>query len=123
MPGYAEMAERSWHGTALRCVFASLGDAALTTILCGAVTPVARRSGWRTGDTFKFHVTLAGLGVVAAVVVEEIGLGVRRWSYTARMPLVPGLAVGMWPVIQLSLLVPLAAWLTSRLCNQRRDHQ
>jgi len=47
-------------------------------------------------------------GLAIAVAVEWLGLHVlRRWSYTPRMPLVPGLEVGLVPVAQMVILPPL----------------
>jgi len=48
------------------------------------------------------------MGLVIGVAVEWIAVHVLgRWMYTARMPLVPGLAIGVVPVVQMLVLPPL----------------
>ncbi len=50
------------------------------------------------------------LGIVASggVTVEWVAVRVlQRWAYTARMPRVPGLDVGLVPVAQMLILPPL----------------
>lgn len=48
------------------------------------------------------------MGFVIAVSVEWVAVhGAQRWTYTDRMPLLPGLEVGGVPVLQMLLLPPL----------------
>ena len=44
---------------------------------------------------------------------------VNTWSYTDAMPGIPIVAVGVWPVLQLALLTPLAVWISSRFALRR----
>jgi hypothetical protein len=44
---------------------------------------------------------------------EYIGLRAGKWSYNDRMPIVPIIGLGAWPVLQLTLLTPLAFWITN----------
>ena len=46
-------------------------------------------------------------GLIIAVMVEWIAMsGLGRWSYTASMPLLPVLGVGVVPVVQMLVLPP-----------------
>lgn len=40
--------------------------------------------------------------------MEWRALATGRWSYTDGMPILPVLGVGLWPVLQLTLLTPIA---------------
>ena len=107
MEAYTDMAGRSWQSTVWRCFRASMGDAALTLVSsAGAahLAPVPPR-------TYAFA---AGLACAIAVILERAALALGAWSYSGRMPLVPLLDVGVWPVLQLTLLVPLALWAAVR---------
>jgi len=48
-------------------------------------------------------------GLVIAILVEWTGMHILgRWEYTDKMPIVPGLRVGLVPVAQMIELPPLA---------------
>jgi hypothetical protein len=46
-------------------------------------------------------------GLVIGIAIEWIAVHLlRRWMYTTRMPLVPGLAIGVVPIAQMLVLPP-----------------
>ena len=106
MPLYVEGG--NWLEFALHCIIPSLGDG-LIVILIFCVGWVARRRlDWadQPGSGDYALMLIAGLGI--AVVVEWVGFyGLNRWRYTASMPLLPGLGVGVVPVLQMLILPPL----------------
>jgi hypothetical protein len=107
-PVYSQMAGRPWRETLPMATVASLGDIAIALAIYGVG---ALASGdWRWGMCGRWHVyaTCALLGAACAVSYEWRALAVGRWSYTERMPMVPLLGVGLWPLLQLTVLVPLA---------------
>ena len=55
---------------------------------------------------------LAILGFVVAVVIEQHELLTGKWDYVLAMPIVPILKVGLAPVLQMTLLLPLSFYLT-----------
>ena len=75
--------------------------------------------GWAWTGRWPVFAAAAFLGAVCAVVFERLALAAGRWSYTDRMPIVPVLGVGLWPLLQLTLLVPvawaIAAWWAGRV--------
>jgi hypothetical protein len=107
MSAYAEMAGRSWRETALTCAVASVGDAALTLVIYGIGALVKGSWRWVTRGGWKNYLTAALLAVGCAAAVERAALATGRWSYLSRMPVPPLLGVGLWPFLQLTLLVPL----------------
>ena len=95
-----------------------MADAAITIVIYAVVALVMKRWSWPLQATWKHYVAVAVLGAVAAVVIEKVILLFGFWDYTSRMPLAPVLGVGLCPILQMMLLVPLAlgiaAWWTKR---------
>lgn len=61
----------------------------------------------------------AAAGSVSALLVEWTALSVGAWSYNERMPIVPLLDAGLWPGLQLTILVPVTMWAATRACRRR----
>ncbi|SRR5579871_4991507 len=107
MPAYAEMADLSWRQTLPRCTVAAGWDVLLTLAVYAVGALVAGRWWWAARRWYAL--AAAGiLGGTAGVALEWRALAAGRWAYTDRMPLVPLLGVGLWPVLQLAFLVPVA---------------
>jgi hypothetical protein len=111
MSAYADMAGRPWISTAWRCLRASVGDVALTIVTVCVSVWLARRPPW-------VYVTAGAVGSLIALLVEWTALSVGAWAYNERMPIVPIIDVGLWPLLQLTLLVPAALWAAMRICGQ-----
>ena len=55
-----------------------------------------------------------------AIVVEWAAIHwLHRWSYTAQMPLIPGLEIGVTPVLQMLVLPPLIFWMLGQCFGSR----
>jgi hypothetical protein len=61
----------------------------------------------------------AAVGALGAVGLEWYALASGRWSYNERMPIVPLVNVGLWPVLQMTLLPSLSALLAVSLTARR----
>jgi hypothetical protein len=113
MPAYQEMAYRSWSETAWRCFQASLGDGLITVFVYSLTVLVLRAPHKeKSAMRMKSFISLAILGAMVAVVMERLALSAGRWSYSTVMPIVPILEVGLLPLLQLVILIPLAVKLT-----------
>lgn len=112
MAAYNEMAGRSWRETALRCTVASVGDAILT--LGAGLFLVWRFKHRETRTKWEVYINSAFIGAACAVAIEWIAIFGGRWSYSDRMPQILWLRVGMWPLLQLTLLTPAALWIATR---------
>ena len=64
-------------------------------------------------DARNAYFISALLGMLSAAFVECRALAVGRWAYNDKMPIVPYLHLGMWPLLQLTLLVPASIWLAA----------
>jgi hypothetical protein len=99
-----------WH-----CFVASLGDGILIWIMFGIGWIVFRRPDWYVRPTIAVYALMLTVGLVIGAGIEWIAINVlNRWSYTASMPLVPWLDVGLVPVLQLLLLPPLTFLIAAR---------
>ena len=113
MSDYVEMAGKAWRETVFACGIASLGDAAVTLLIYGAGALATGRSKWLTDYGYKAYAAAALAGAASAVVIEWTAQGTGRWTYMNEMPVVPFLGTGLWPLLQLTVLVPLALGLAA----------
>jgi hypothetical protein len=58
--------------------------------------------------------SLAAAGAVSATFVEWRALNMGRWTYTSLMPRVPVVHVGLWPVLQMTIIPTCVWWLILR---------
>ena len=111
-PLYQSMGS-AWEATR-RCFVASVGDGALILIILTAIRGLAGRA------SVERQYTLAVVfGVAVASAVEWWGLTAGRWAYGPQMPIVPGTALGIVPLLQLAILTPLTMWCAGRTTVER----
>lgn len=114
----AQMKAYAPHGTPtaamLRCTFATFADVAITLGLYAIGALAAKRLYWGLRGGWNVYLTCALLGFAYAVLVERQATASGRWSYSWHMPIIPLLEVGLWPVLQLTLLVPFCVWIANR---------
>lgn len=56
-------------------------------------------------EIFRKHSWLIiPIGIIIAISIEWYALGTGRWAYNSYMPIIPFLATGLTPTIQLGLL-------------------
>lgn len=117
VPLFADMAQAA-HWDAIRtCTRATLGDAVIMLIAYWTVSLVARDRSWvlvpSTARTFIFAAT----GVVITIAIEMLavaGIWLGGWRYSSLMPVVPGIGVGLSPLLQWVVLPPLVVWFSRR---------
>lgn len=44
------------------------------------------------------------VGGITGVIIEKVALSIKLWSYNKKMPRLPVVNVGLWPVLQLMVL-------------------
>ena len=105
MPLYVE--DGSWLEFALHCVIPSLGDGLIVMLIFCVGWAALGRSDWTDQPGWAAYALMLITGFSIAVIVEWVGLyGLKRWSYTVSMPLLPGLGIGIVPVLQMLILPP-----------------
>ena len=106
MPGYAEASGRGWGETAGMCTIATLGDLTMTLSIFAIVALAAGTARWAIQWRWNGYLAAAILGALFATGYEWRILAFGPWHYTAAMPIIPRLGVGLWPFLQLPLLTP-----------------
>ena len=100
-----------WH-----CGMAALGDGLLMLLIYAVGWAVLRRWDWFAHPGARGYAVMLLTGLAIGVGIEWLAVFVaQRWAYTAQMPLVPLLNVGLAPIAQMLVLPPLifrivAAW-------------
>lgn len=96
-------------------LYATLGDVAYVLIAVFAVALFKRSLAWLDAPSQKDIIFLGTVGLLIALFVEYKGLMLGRWVYTEAMPIIPLLNVGLSPLLQMTMLVPLSVWLSARM--------
>lgn len=122
MPAYVDMAGRPWSETAIRCTLATLGDVGISLGIYAVAALAAGRLQWGMTGRWNVYAAAAVLGAVVATAIEWWAHASNRWTYSAAMPVLPIVEVGLWPLLQLIVLVPLALWIAARVCRYPVRH-
>lgn len=102
------------------CLLSSVGDGFLVLAIVVTGWFVLGESDWFTHPGAGGYLLMLAVGGFIAVSVEWAAVHIaERWSYTDRMPRVPGLDVGVLPIAQMLVLPPLILR-TVRLILERR---
>ncbi len=99
------------------CSRAAAGDAVIAWVAYWAVALVVRHRAWVVAPTASRVLGFTACGLAITVAIERLALGghwMQGWSYSPLMPVVPGLGVGLSPVVQWLVLPPLLIWLVRR---------
>lgn len=84
---------------------AALGDGVILLTIHATGCLVFGKPGWFVHPRAAQIVFLLGFGLAIAVAVEWAAVyWLHRWSYTSQMPLIPGLGIGVTPVLQMLVL-------------------
>ncbi len=93
--------------------YAAAVDAMMVVILYLITGAIFKNFNWVKNPVKNNFWTIAALGAVWAILIEYHSVYVAgRWGYAALMPLLPILKVGLWPVLQMTLLPGLAVYLS-----------
>ena len=103
--------DASWCGM----IRATAGDVVLTWAIYGSVGFASGRWRWDEAWNKRQWTVLIAVAIVLGVGVEVRALATGRWTYTASMPVVPLLSVGLVPIAQLLILTPLCIRMATRV--------
>ncbi len=102
-----------WPAT-LFCLGATLGDVAIGLLSFGAAALTQRDRGWFLSPSLAAASVFIMTGLASTVVLELHATAVGRWAYSPLMPVLPGLRVGVVPLLQWVVLPPIALFLLRR---------
>ncbi len=108
MFAYIAEAGNYWTKSFLFCTLASIGDAIVTVAIYVFLNSIFKPNG------AKFYLGASVLGALGAIGFEWCAFRFGLWAYGEQMIILPFLEVGLLPFVQLTLLVPLAIWLTRK---------
>ena len=120
MAAFKDLAGQPLLKTTLRCAPAILGDVFITLWIYAIGALATLSLSWGLRPRWNVYVTVALLGGMHAVGIELAAIASARWSYTRAMPIIPSLGVGLWPFLQLLVLIPLTVGISSRLALAKR---
>jgi hypothetical protein len=98
-----------WEGVKT-CTRAALGDAVIMVFAYWGVALLTRGRDWIVAPRWRETLLLVSIGVSVTVLIERLALHDQwfsAWRYSAAMPVIPGLDVGLVPVLQWVFLPPL----------------
>ena len=116
-PMYEGLAEKPHWQAVKVCTQAAVGDGVIMLLAFWGVALLRRDRAWIAVPTLQGVSIFCLIGVAITVCIEALALRgwwVSNWTYSTAMPIVPGLNVGLFPVLQWLLLPPLAAGLVGR---------
>lgn len=100
------------------CFLATIGDVIFTLLIYIAVSLLKNDFGWIVRLSKTDMVVLAAMGFFYAVGIEWRALLFEKWSYADAMPIVPYFNVGLTPILQMSVLLPISFYL-AKLFNKK----
>ncbi|PRY13828.1 hypothetical protein CLV24_105198 [Pontibacter ummariensis] len=112
--GYGGFMEHFWI-----CFVASVIDALVILLVYLVLALVYKDLYWPGHNTIVRYAVLALIGGALAVGFELWALAVGEWNYTCLMPVLPGLEVGLSPLIQLMVLPVLTYHLSLRMTRKK----
>ena len=96
------------------CLWATAVDVIVILLFWALFASYYKNPFWVRHINWKNALVLILLGAAVAVGFEQLMVGEWAWSYTDAMPVVPYLATGLSPLLQMMLLPLLTFWLSSR---------
>lgn len=113
-PFFESLAQKPhWEAVKL-CTLATIGDAAIMLVAFWCVAAAARTRWWILSPNWRQLAGFVGLGMAITTALELAARATGRWDYSALMPVIPLLGVGLLPLLQWLVLPPLTAWFVRR---------
>jgi amino acid transporter len=88
-------------------LWATFGDVLYTLVALALASLFKKGIEWLRDASWHDYIGLACLGFFIALYVEYKALALRRWAYLPDMPIFEPFGVGLSPVLQMALLLPL----------------
>lgn len=116
-PLFVGMAEGPFIDALKGCAQGTLGDAVIMLLAYWTVAGVAKSRAWILAPDGKQLFLFVAVGVGITAVIEWLatrGYWVQNWTYSPAMPVVPGIGVGIFPLLQWIILPLLLVWFVRR---------
>ena len=94
------------------CALAAVFDALIVLGLFAFAVVVYGDRRWFSPPTVRRYTVIVAVGLLLQLLIEWVAVHrLALWSYRDRHPIIPGLDVGVWPVLQPIVVLPLTFWL------------
>ena len=117
VPLFEHMADAVHWDATKACLRAALGDGLMSVAAYLVAAGLVRDRSWVLDASRSALVVFLALPIVATIAIERLaisGLWMEGWGYSALMPMVPLLGVGLSPLLQWSVLPLGVLWLVRR---------
>ena len=116
-PLFVGMGEAPYSEAIRGCLRATLGDAVIMLLAYWIVSVALGSRLWILAPTAVPLIGFIVLGVLITAVIEWLatrGHWIGSWTYSAAMPVVPGVGIGLSPLLQWVMVPPLVVWFVRR---------
>lgn len=116
-PLFEQMADAPHWEAIKTCSRATLGDAAIMLAAYWAVAATRGNRNWIARPDTASVLLFAALGELTTAIIERLALAgfwLESWTYSAAMPTLPGIGVGLSPLLQWLVLPLLVVWFVKR---------
>lgn len=99
------------------CLQATLGDAVIMMLAHAVIVAATRRRRWMLVAARHEVAGFVAVGVGITAVIEWLatrGHWTQTWAYSTAMPVIPGIEIGVSPLLQWVVVPPVALWFVRR---------
>lgn len=99
------------------CLQATLGDVVIMLLAHASVVLVTRRRRWVLAPSRREVAGFVTAGVAITAIVEWLatrGHWAQTWAYSSVMPLIPGIGIGLSPLLQWVVVPTMVLWFARR---------
>lgn len=123
-PLYTIWYEHGWDYILYSLIHCTLGDALILLVSYEVVALLWRRRAWVETHVWSGGTLFTLLGAGYTIYSEIYNTRINAaWSYTEYMPIVPGIEIGLAPLLQWLLIPPLLLRLMRLMPGQRYTHK
>lgn len=99
------------------CLLATIGDVVIILLVYFFVSLLKDNYSWISTLHSTDIFVLASVGFFIAILIEYRALLFDTWAYTSTMPIIPYVKVGLTPVLQMVLLLPLTMYIVKKISS------
>lgn len=99
------------------CLQGTLGDVVIMLLAHASVVAVTRHRRWVLAPSRREVAAFVAVGVMITAVIEWLatrGQWAQTWTYSSAMPVIPGIEIGLSPLLQWVIVPPIALWFVRR---------
>lgn len=103
------------------CALASVADAIMVLLIYFCFALIYKNQFWAQNLTLSRILLLMLVGTIGAIVAEMRHVSAGNWTYDKSMPILPGVDVGLSPILQFMLLPAFIYYLSYKIKKDNRS--